>query len=243
MSDSTPIPELQRRLVFSLLRGAVRLAARFRMPLKTFEELCRLAYYEELRRRSDAPHTRIAQIFRRSLRTVGALEKQYRGDFLAPEVEVERARRIEAEFADGPRTVAAVAKRLSQPVEEVQTIADALLAAGRLQSAANGRLALNHDYVSLVRQDLKNRVDGLNHQLDVVANAVGARFLDGEHTAIARTFALAALPDRAEDLGDSIVRAVRDRCADAEETALKQGGHAAYAVTLAFTPVRAKESK
>ena len=78
-------PELQRRLVFSLLRPVARLSALFDLPLKSLEELARLAYLEQLRRGGAASQAEIAEAMQMSVRTVASLEKRYRGDFLAPE--------------------------------------------------------------------------------------------------------------------------------------------------------------
>lgn len=239
------VPELQRRLVFSLLRPAVRLCRFFRLPLKTLEDLCRLAYFEELRHRGDTPQAEIARTFGKSLRTVGTLERQYRTNFFAPERELEFARRVESVFEHGSRTTAEVEAALADDADatadEIERAVEGLLSAGRIVVEARDgdcpRYALDRRFISLVQSDLEARVDGLNHQLDVIAAAVRSRFLAPRRRAIARSLAFVAHPDDVEALGEALVRALRDRCSDAEETALEAGGYERYGVTLALAPM------
>ena len=195
VSTATTLPELQRRLIFSALRPAARLASRFHLPWKTLEELARLAYFEELRRRRGASHTAIARVLDLSLRSVGSLEKLYRSDFLAPERELEFARRVEEAFDQGPTTVEAVALALAADPAEVERVVEGLLGAGRLLAQPDGALSLDRRFRSLVQADLKARIDGLNHQLDVLVAAVQARFFTADRPAMARTLTFVATPE------------------------------------------------
>ncbi len=234
-------PEFQRRLVFSLLRPVVRLCRWFRLPLKTLEDLCRLAYFEELRRRNDVPQAEIARAFGKSLRTVGTLEKQYRANFFALEQEVEFSRAVEQAFAHGPRTVDEVAAALEPGApEDVLRVVTGLVSAGRLRpmKTVPASFELDHRFVSLVRTDLAARIDGLNHQLDVIAHAVSARFLAPQRHSVARSLSFVATPADAKVLGDALVRELRARVIDTEEAAL-EGGDAfqRYGVTLALAPM------
>jgi hypothetical protein len=233
---SASATELQRRVVYSLLRPAVRLARRFRLPLKTLEELVRLAYFEELRRGRGLAQSEVARIFGKSLRTVGMLEKQARGDFLAPEREVELTRRVE-DALDTGSTADAVADQLGEPVDAVERVVAGLLGAGRAERLPDGRVALDRSYVSLVSEALVARVDGLNHQLDVLVSAVSARFLNGRGPATARTLSFVGTDEIIEALGAELARLARQKCGDAEEAALEAGGHRDFGFTFALAPL------
>jgi hypothetical protein len=231
--------ELQQRLVFSLLKPAVRLCRRFRLPLKQFEALCRLAYFEELRRKGEMTHAEMARVFGTSLRTIGHLERQYRGNFFTPEDEEERRRRVEAVLRDGPATAAAIAAALREPAEEVEPLLQSLRAAGRVL-ADGGTWRLDPAFRSLVRADFDARVDGLNHQLEVVVEALRCRFLGGDGPSVARTLSFVGRPEDVERFCRELVRVLRDGCGEAEEAALAEGAadRREFAVTLALAPAR-----
>ncbi len=240
---STPHPSptgLQRRLVYALLRPAVRLARRFRLPLKALESLCRLAYFEELRLARGLPHTDIARALDMSPRTVATLEKQLRGDFLAPAREVEFARRVEDALGEA-RTVEAVAADLDAPPDDVRRTVEGLVGSGRVRALGDDTFVVDRAYVSLVEDALAARIDGLNHQLDVIAAAVVSRFLNGPGPSLARTLSFVADPARVEQLADRLARELRRQCGDTEEEALRDGAHENYALTFALAPTDVDE--
>ncbi len=239
MSASHPVhpPELNRRLVFSLLRPAAQLARRLRMPLKTLEELCRLAYFEQMRRSGETAQADVARMMDKSLRTIGSLEKQYRGEFLAPETEVEFSRRVEAAFDGGPTTLDAVVEHLGLPRPQVEQAVAALMLAGRITRLDDGTLAQDRRFVSLVRGDMKARVDGLNHQLDIVTAAVSSLFLEPKQPAVARALSFVATDEGLDALGAKLIQCFREHCIEAEEQALKQGGFKSVGATFALAPL------
>ena len=234
MSD---VAELQRRLVYSLLRPVARMSRRFRLPLKTLEELCRLAYFEAVRRQGDVPQAEVARIFGRSLRTVGILERQFRANFLAPVDEVEFTRRVEGALDSGPRSAADVATELDAPADRVLSVLEGLVGTARVTRAPDGRFTVDRRYVSLVTDDPAARIDGLNHQLDVLAAAVVTRFLEPDRTSIGRTLSFVATPEVVEALAATLARELRARCGEAEEASLEAGDYARYGVTFALAPL------
>ena len=228
-------------MVFSLLRPVARLSRLFRLPLGTVEDLCRLAYFEELRRGGATPQSEVARVFGRSLRMVGQLEREYRDNFLAPEREAERARRLEDALEAGPLTSAEAAQRLAEDPYELRGVLEGLAAAGRVHHLADDRFALNHAFASLVRADLTARIDGLNHQLDVVTAALLTRFFDEKAPTIARTLAFVADPATVEALGQRLAREMRTACGEAEDAALDSGRARRYGATLALAPMAVLE--
>ena len=244
------LPSLQRRLVYSLLRPAVRLCRLFRLPLKALEELARLAYFEELRGRGEATQAEVAELLGTSLRTVTNLASRYRGDFLSPEHEVEAARRIEAALTEGPAKAAELAAKVRLTEADVSRLLAGMDGAGRVRRQDDGqpdaRWEIDWRYVSLVEDDVQARIDGLNHQLDVVLATIRTRFLagptaqgvDAPPAAMARTLSFVCTSEGMQTLADDLVRHLRRRCGDAEEDALRAGARDPYAVTLALAPMK-----
>jgi hypothetical protein len=237
----TPWTELQRRLVYALLKPAMRLCRAFRLPLGVVEELTRMAYFEEIRLQGNASQAQTAMLMGKSLRTVGNLERQYRTDFLAPETELEHTRQVEDAFADAPLSLDDVCERVPHiDTDEVERVLDGLTSVGRVHlHGSNGdrQYVLDPTFVSLVRDDVDTQIDGLRHQLDVIVAAVRARFFDRGQPAMARTLSFVADPEDMEALGDDFVLGLRRRCIEAEEAALKRKSRGRYAVTFVLTPM------
>jgi hypothetical protein len=233
--------ELQRRMLFALLRPVVRLGARFRVPLKVIEELCRLAYFEQLRHEEALSQQETAKLLGRSLRTIGHLEKQYKGDFLAPEDELSFLREVEDALSEGALALGELKARFSGelwPEGELERAVQSLVSAGRLEAQEGGaRYALNRSYQSLVREDLSARLDGLKHQLDVVTNAITARFFKEGEPSMARTLAFVADEQDMQEMLAELVRTLRSRCVEVEERALEKGRFRRFALTFAAAPM------
>lgn len=243
--EAAPVLELQRRLLFSLLRPAARFCRTFRIPAAVFEDLARLAYYEELRRRGGLSQAQAAAASEVSLRTVSRLERSLGTEFLAPEDEVELERRVERLFeAESLDADQAVARLPDVPANVVQRVLDSLTAAGRLKREGEPpRYANGASFASLVRSDLKARVDGLNHQLDTVLASVRARFFARPEPAatppigVARTVSFRLRPEDAPAFAAALVQFVRAQVGEAEAAALAQGGGEPCAITLALAPM------
>jgi hypothetical protein len=194
-----------------------------------------------------------------SKRTVATLESQFKGGFLAPEQEIEFARQLEDVLPDDVGSVdrpdgmsaaeVADALDLDGSVGRVRRVLDGLVAAGRAKIAAEGagdangargdrRFLARREFVSLVRSDLKSRVDGLNHILGTVEAAVVARLAGADpRPAVARTLSLIGTDETMSALSKGLVHELRYRCADAEEDALSSGGSDRYAATLVLAPL------
>lgn len=249
MSEPTTLAELQRRLVYTLLQPAVAMCRRFSMSLDVLEQLARLAYFEELRGDGGLTQAEVARIFGRSRRTVVGVERQFQSDFLAPARDVGIDRQLEEALAMGPLTAAEVAERVREALEldEVEERLETLARAGRARVTSDGgvrRYLLQHRFQSLVRDDMLARIDGLRHQLGVLAAAVRARFVrkNGDHRpSAARTVSFLGTAADVEAMASELIRAARLRAIDVEENALTEGGYERYAVTLAVAPLEEHE--
>lgn len=238
---SASLVELSSRLVFSLLKPAVRTAARFGMPVDRLVELSKLAYFEELRAKAPRDLDSVAKGLGVSYRTAVNFNRAVRGDFFRPEKEVEPLRRICGALVDGPRSAARLAETLGDEVSEDQLRRGLhLLVENGWLVEEDGVYRLAETLRSYVSDDLERRVDGLNNLLEVLADTVWQRFVErNASTAMARTWVFAARPEQIIEYVESTVRRVRHEVVDLEEAALREGGLSdRYGVTLAFTPIK-----
>jgi len=200
-----------------------------------------MAYFEEVRFGGHNSQAETAALMDRSLRTVGNLERQYRSDFLAPEAELSLEREVEEAFSETPLTIEALSEELPHlDRADLERLVVSLMNMGRLleeTEAEEARYALNRDFVSLMRDALDAQLDGLNHQMGVIAQAVLSRFVAPDRAAMARTLSFVALPEDMEELGDAMILHLRNKCIEAEEKALKVRAFKRFAVTFAMAPM------
>ena len=239
------VVQLTTRLLFAFLRSAAKLAARADLPLERFVELAQVAYFQELRK--DAPRD-LGAVARRlgvSLRTAGTLNRRAKGDFFAPESRVESLRMLTARLLDGPVRQSALFAELGDPDEddavlELERSIHLLRQTGWVEATADPdpELSLSTRLRSFVSDDLDRRLDGLNHQLDILVSSVRQRFHAGnDESARARSWFFAAREADVPDFIEETVRALRHGAIDLEETALADGTYRRFGVTVAITPV------
>lgn len=235
--------ELVGRMLFAFLRGAAKLAARFEVPMDRFTELAQLAYFQERRRQAPRDLGQVARQLGVSLRTVGSLNKKLRGNFLAPEDEVEPLRQLTDLLLDGPQDRDALLQALDaiDPIRVQRSLA-MLEQYGWLDvdgpDEGNPRYALKTRHRSFVSDDLDRRFDGLNHQLSILNASAQQRFLAGnDETARARSWFFAAREADVAPFIEHMVRELRHGAIDLEETALASGSYRRFGVTLAIAPV------
>ena len=242
-SDDSSLTEFNRRLVYTILKPAVRLSRMLRLPLGVVEELCRMAYFEEVRIRGGASQAETAALMGKSLRTIGNLERNFRGDFLAPERELGWARELEGTLSQTPLTISDLHVQIPHlDRDDITRLIESLVAVGRVSrvESDDGEIhyTLNPQFVSLVEDDVSAKLDGLVHQFDVILEAVKSSFFNvSKHPARARTLNFSADPDSMEALGDDLILDLRRRCIEAEELALKNNINDQYAITFVLTPI------
>ena len=233
--DSGILVALSSRLVFSLLRGAVRLAARFEMPMAKLIQLTRLAYFAELRRQSPRDLAWVADRLDLSVRTAGSMNKVLKGDFFAPETEVQPIRDVTRILLKGPQTTDQLMAATGLGAGETSRVVHLLQANGWVASA-DGTHTMKSGVRSFVTADLDRRIDGLNNQMDLLTRSVWSRFVDGDDThAAARSWVFAAESHAFQAFSARAIRELRHGAVDLEEAALRDGHHDRYAVTIAFS--------
>lgn len=185
---------MQLRLVYSLLKPAVRAAARFGVPIRSLGELLRLAYFEHLSREGMSMSD-IGRRFGQTPRHMRSLAQRLKGDFFRAERDVGLAREVEALVASREPTRDEVAAALTTwDAVEVGAAIDELCGEGRIEPAADGHLRMAQRYVVLKSDEFHHRVDSLNHLLDGTYRAVLHRLVfDNRRTAMTKTISFSAV--------------------------------------------------
>ncbi len=233
--DSGVLVELSSRLVFSMLRGAVRLAARLEMPMAKLLQLTRLAYFAELRQKSPRDLAWVADRLDLSVRTAGTMNRVLKGEFFAPETEVQPIRNLTRILLAGPSTTEHLMEQSGLDEGDITRLLHLLRANGWVTTDKSIH-TMKSGVRSFVTEDLDRRIDGLNNQLDVVGKSVWSRFVEGDEThATARSWVFAAESHAFQAFSARAIRELRHGAVDLEEAALRDGNYARYGVTIAFS--------
>lgn len=231
------VVELPARLVFSLLQAAARLAARVEMPLGQLTDLLRTAYFLEYRRRHPRDLATVAEKLGVSIRTAGTLNRELKGDFFKPETAVEPVRRVTTALLGRHLSYAQLQDETGLDLGEVRRAVAQLVEIGWVQ--VEGDVAhLSTSLRTYLTDDLQRRVDGVNHQLAIIADSVWSRFVRGNNrSAAGRSWSFVARPADVEAALERTLATLRAEAVNLEDAALAEGGTDRFAMTLAVTPL------
>ncbi|MBX2799357.1 MAG: hypothetical protein KTR31_16905 [Myxococcales bacterium] len=242
-SDAGAFLELKQRVVYSLLRAATRTALRLRMPLKQLTELVQMAYFQEAREQHGLQLEAIAQLFGRSLRTVSSLHRRYRGDFFAPEREVSLRRAVAALVNESPATDERLAAAFAHIPEAQLAAALSDLEQQRVLHRRQGTWHRNPDAHDFSGNDWRRRVDGLNRQLDVLAEAVWHRIVvDDAEPALARTYVFRGSDEDVQQLLARLDQLAQSGAIESDDRVDATGRGRRFGVTFAAGPMPVEES-
>lgn len=228
---------LPARLVFSLLQAAARLAARVAMPLGQLTDLLRTAYFLEYRRRHPRDLATVAEKLGVSIRTAGTLNRELKGDFFTPETAVEPVRRVTTALLGRPLTLDGLSAETGLDAAEVKRAVAQLVELGWVEVTGDS-VRLSTSLRTYVTDDLQRRIDGVNHQLAVIADSVWARFVRGNgETATGRTWSFVAKPEEVERAVAVTLAQLREQAVALEDSALADGVRERFAITVAVTPI------
>lgn len=194
VSPGPDVSGMQSRLIYSLLKPAVRAAARFRIPIRTLIELLRLAYCEHLAR--DGLSTiDIAERFGQTARNIQSLTRRLKTDFFSAERHAGLVREIEAYVAAAlPADDDAVAQFSTWSRREVCGAIELLLSERRIERTEDGRLRTARAYVLMGEDQFHHRIDSLNHFMDGTYRSVLHRLIfDDRRTAMMKSISFSAL--------------------------------------------------
>ena len=173
------VREAQLRILYSLLKPAVRAAASFRIPIRPMIDLVRLAYFEHLHRQGMSTE-QIAGQFGQTSRHMRSLAQRLDTAFFDAERDAGLAREVEA-LAATPRTIADLVAALPAWSEaEVRAAIERLLAERRLDAGEDGRVHAAQRYVVMRDEQFHRRIDSLNHFLDAAYRAIQQRLVKND---------------------------------------------------------------
>lgn len=219
------IRETQLRLVYSLLRIAVRVSAKFRIPMRTMAELLRLAYFEVLRKEG-LTQGEIGRRMGQTDRHMRSLAQRLRSDFFAAEREVGVVRDAETTVAQKTPTFAELRAALPSHSEvDLQRAVTELVQEQRIVQREDGRYETGARYLLLSSDQFHRRIEALNHYLDGVHQAIMHRLVyDEKQTAMIKTITFNAEPAALEAFITRLEGELRREVATLEEQAQFEGG-------------------
>lgn len=235
-----PVGGTQLRLVYSLLKPAVRAAARFHVPVRTLVELVRLAYFELLAH-SGLTQAQIARRFGQTERHMRSLARRLRTDFFRAEHEIGLVREIEDLVATGSPTAAEISARLRAfDPAKIEEAIEQLVREERIAEDGSGRLVISPKYVLLSSEQFQHRIDALNHFMDSVDRAIISRLVfDEREEAMMKTISFSAPPEKLRAFARTLEGDLRRGISTLEEDAAFIGVPGQrYALAISLTPIR-----
>jgi hypothetical protein len=217
--------EAQLRLLYSLLKPAMRTAARFHIPLRTLIELVRLAYFEHLQREG-LSHGDIARRFGQTDRNMRSLAKKLKSNFFVAEQEVGLVREVENAIAiHAPTSREDLFARLPHVApSELDGALASLGSEGRIEPDEAGRWQVPARYHVLSSELFHHRIDALNHFLDGMYRAVLQRLIfDDRERAMVKAITFSAKPSALHAYMTRFEGALRRDIAELEEEAAFEG--------------------
>jgi hypothetical protein len=229
------VREAQLRLIYSLLKPVVQVAARFHVPMRTLAELVRLAYFEHLHR-DGLTQAEIGRRLGQTDRHMRSLARRLRSDFFAAEHEVGLVREVENLVAAQRPLAAELAEHLPGVASsEMDRALSTLTTEGRIEVADDGRLQAPARYHVLSSDQFHHRVDALNHFLDGMYRAVVHRLvLDEREGTMIKAISFTADPNALQAFLTRFEGELRREVAGLEEEAQFKG-HTDHRYTIGVT--------
>ncbi|WP_437656803.1 hypothetical protein [Sorangium sp. So ce1182] len=214
----------QLRLVYSLLKPALRMAARFNVPVRAIADLVRLGYYEVLAKQG-LSGMEIARVFDQTPRHMRSLAQRLNSDFFAAETDVGIVREVEEAVALNQPTKQQLPKLLPAADPEALDAAVAqLLSDERIEIGEDGHLSIGRRYVVMTSDGFNQRIDALNHHLDGLYRAAVQRLIHDERRAVMiKTITISACPDELDAYLKKLEGELRRELAALEESATFAG--------------------
>lgn len=201
-TDEVSDDELQRRVVFSLLQPAIRLAKRYRVPLKEFTQWLQIAYFQELRS-SGLTLREAGELMDVGMRKASELSRSMKENFFKPERDHELPRRIEFMLWAEPLSRARIHQlmRAEEPALLDEAI-ERLVAEGRIQwvDGKHEVLEVTGTQARLVKPTWMSQVDGINQYGRNLASATHERVFEDSDRALLRTLSFRIAPSDVDAL-------------------------------------------
>jgi hypothetical protein len=210
----------QLRLIYSLLKPALRTAARFQVPVRAIVDLVRLGYYEVLAKQGRSG-AEVAGVFNQTPRHMRSLARRLASDFFMAETDVGIVREVEEAVASHRPTRTQLAKLFAAADRSaVDAAISQLIDEERIELQPDGHLQIGRRYVVMTSDGFHQRIDALNHHLDGVYRATIQRLLHDERkTAMIKTITFSARADELEAYLRRLEGELRRELATLEESA------------------------
>lgn len=228
----TEIRTAQLRLVYSLLKPAIAMAAQFHVPMRTLSELLRLGYFEILRRQG-LSQAAVGERLGQTARHMRTLARKLKSDFFSAESEIGLVREVESEVARSSPTLSQLHTSLpGWPEAAIERAVETLLAEGRI-AREKRRFVSSPRYLVLSSDKFHHRIDALNHFLGGVTRAVAQRLIFEERDeAMVKTISFVARPERFREMLKSLEANLRREIAALEEDAQFEGEGRRYVLGI-----------
>ena len=231
--------QLRGRVIYSLLRPAVRLARAFQVRLEDIRKWVELAYFHELRREGFTLQE-VAERLDVSERKASELSRKLKTNFFAPEREYGLPRRIEFLVWAEPMSKAKLVQHLEEvTVAEVEEALERLLEEGRVVADKEGSTTylLARGASRLVEDSWVAKIDGLNKLMQTLADAVYARFFDDEPKAFARNLQFHLRAEALPKLREMYENCVWEELVELDEAAETDPNALGMEVSVLWSPI------
>ncbi|MEE2829572.1 MAG: hypothetical protein VX498_10320, partial [Myxococcota bacterium] len=198
-----------------------------------------MAYFREARSVHGMKLEQIALLFEKSLRTVSSLNRRYKDDFFKPERDVAFRRAIAALVNHAPTTREGLEGAFpgASPAELDAALEDMVRGGILDQEGALYRRSPG-GYSFVAEEDFIARVDGLNRQMDVLAETAQSLFVEGGSPGRARTWVFQSSPADFAALISELEQRTRSAAMKADQSAEEVGDGVTYGVTFAAAPMK-----
>lgn len=232
--------ESQARLQHALLRFAVRVAARFQIPMRSLSELMRMAYYAELRE-AGFPHNQIARRMDQTDRNVRYYALRHRENFFATELEPGLVREVEERVCqEQPNLVELKAAFPDSTERELSLALKSLLDQERITQRDDQRYELGAAHRGVSDGDaFKEQLDALEPTFGGLYHAVVQRLVhDLSVSARIRSITFNAQEAAVLSFMERFEGDLRKGVADLERAAALSGRGKPYALNLTLAPTQ-----
>lgn len=188
-SDDISQDEFKERLVYSLIRPAVRFAMRIGLPLKALLHWVKLVYFQELRN-SGMTIKEASDALNVSVPTAARLSRALKTNFYRPERDHRLPQRIEFMLWAEPLSRARIHQCLPSVSGQDIDAALAQMMEDKLIDQVKGLYTTIAPEGRFVQKYWSARIGSLNRLLDNLGSTVQARLLDNCDDAFARTVEL-----------------------------------------------------
>jgi len=194
--NDPPQDEFVRRVFYSMIGGALKLAADEELSLKEVNHWVETATFHVLKDRG-MKMREISEALDISMRKAANLSNQLKQNFLEPEREHTLPRRIEFMLWSEPLSRSRLLQVMEVDESELDDALEILVKQERvvLEDGRSPRYHIASPTRRIVGRSWMGRIDGLNNLMNSAYGTIRARFFDQDERAFARTIQFSVRPE------------------------------------------------